>query len=265
MFDEQSWLKQFLVALQQVASRRPDPNPAASEPGVPAPPAKPTLRVPPVLPPAAVAKVAITPDLLRRLGAHDADAWAPILAATCAAHGIATPRRIAAFLANVMVESGSLGRLVENLNYTTEALLTQWPKRFTPTTAKSLGRGPGRVADQRGIAEAAYGGRLGNGPPGSGDGWAYRGRGLIQLTGKTNYDRFARRIKVPLEALPAHLETRPGAAESAARFWVETGCNDPAEAGEIDKVRVLVNGGTNGLEECRKHYHAACKLLGIAP
>lgn len=281
MSDDAAWLELFLGALtrasrpavqtpaiQPPAGQSPNvsrPAPAAGPNATVAPMRDPPIRVAAVLPATATAKLALTPALLRRLGAHDADVWAPILAATCAAHGIDTPRRQAAFLANIMVETGGLARLTESLNYRADVLLKQWPKRFTAASAQRLGRTPDHPADQRGIAEAAYGGRLGNGPPGSGDGWLFRGRGLIQLTGRSNYARFADVIKMPLDQLPAHLETREGAAASAGDFWATVGCNDPAQAGNIDRVRLLVNGGDHGLAEVRRCYRDACAALGAQP
>jgi len=275
--NDSDWLQQFLAALAKV----PTPTPGApfgAPLGAPlAAPlaanaqheatavAAPEVTIAPVLPTTAIPGFLLTADLLRKLGAHDADAWAPPLAEACARHAITTPRRLAAFLANVLVESGNMATLVENLNYSSEALLAQWPKRFTRASAQALGRNAAHKADQRGIAEAAYGGRLGNGPTGSGDGWLFRGRGLIQLTGRANYARFVARIGMQVSELPAFLETRTGAAESAAAFWATVGCNAAAEAGDIDRVRLLVNGGTIGLEHVRTRYRSACQALGVAP
>lgn len=275
MSDDAAWLELFLSALTRVSSPATQPLATAAPAALPspdplptdqrtAPPRDPPIRVAAVLPATATAKLAINPALLRQLGAHDADAWAPILATACAAHGITTPRRLAAFLANILVETGGLARLTESLNYRSDVLLKQWPKRFTAASAQRLGRTADHPADQRGIAEAAYGGRLGNGPPGSGDGWLFRGRGLIQLTGRENYARFAAKIGMPLADLPEFLETRPGAAESAASFWERAGCNAVADGGDIRTVRRLVNGGEIGLDHVREKYHAACRALGIA-
>jgi len=279
MSDDAAWLELFLGALTRASPPAVTP-PLGPQPG--APPAAaaqggaasgalpaalvrdPPIQIAAVLPTAATAKLAITPALLRQLGAADADAWAPILAAACAAHAITTPRRQAAFLANILVETGGLARLTESLNYRADVLLKQWPKRFTAASAQRLGRTAAHPADQRGIAEAAYGGRLGNGPSGSGDGWLFRGRGLIQLTGRDNYARFAAKLGMPLADLPAFLETRPGAAQSAASFWERVGCNTIAENGDIRAVRRLVNGGEIGLDHVREKYHAACRALGVA-
>lgn len=242
--DDADWLRRFFAAFA---------NPPEAIP------------IAPVLPVPALPKLLVTPDLLSRLGGQDAEAWTPPLAAACASYDITAPRRLAAFLATIMIESGGLASLTESLNYRPEALLAQWPSRFTRASAQALGRTASRAADQRGIAEAAYGGRMGNGPPGSGDGWQFRGRGLIQLTGRENYARFAARIGMPLDRLPAYLETRDGAAISAAAFWKTAGCNEAADAGDLTRVRRLVNGGTIGLDHVRARYDAACAALGLAP
>ncbi len=254
MLDDRSWLAAFLLALGQQAPARPAPL-AAPLPGA--------IRLAPVLPRRVAMAATVTPQLLHAMGARDPDLWAPPLAAACADHGIDTPLRLAAFLANVMAETGRLSSLVESLNYTPEGLLATFRTRFTPEMAHRLGRTPQHPADQRGIAEIAYGGRLGNGPPGSGDGFRFRGRGLIQLTGRENYTRFAEKRGLPLADLPALLETRSGAADSAGAFWASAGCNGPADAWRIDDVRLQVNGGLNGIAEVRDRYEVARAALGI--
>ena len=260
MTTDRSWLLRFLSAL---ARPRPQALPFADAER-PAPTlAAPPIRIAPALAPVAVVAGTLTPELLHRLGGRDPDLWAPCLARACSAHAIGTPRRLAAFLANILVESGNFGSLVENLNYTPKALLAQWPRRFTPEAAQRLGRTASHPADQRGIAEAAYGGRMGNGPPGSGDGWRHRGRGLIQLTGRASYERLAASIAMPLADLPRHLETRDGAADSAARHWTGSGCNGLADAGDVAGCRRIVNGGLIGLPAVEGRYATACAALGV--
>src|SRR5688572_5216436 len=100
--------------------------------------------------------------------------------------GIDTPLRRAHFLAQVAHESGGFKRLVENLNYSADALVRTWPSRFDAATAKQYARQPERIANK------VYAGRLGNGDETSGDGWRYRGRGYIQLTGQVNYADYGR-------------------------------------------------------------------------
>jgi putative chitinase len=152
---------------------------------------------------------------------------------------------------------------VESLNYSAAALTSQWPLHFTSADAQRLGRTATHPADQKGIAELAYGGRMGNGKPGTGDGWLFRGRGLMQLTGRDGYTTFARKIGVPLTDLPALLETKKGAADSAAAFWKIDGCSVHANAGDIDTCRRIVNGGLIGIDDTRIRYAAAKAALGI--
>lgn len=260
MTTNRSWLLRFLSALAR--SKPQAPTPAATDRSMPGLTTR-AIRIAPGLTPAAVVAGTLTPELLHRLGGHDPDLWAPCLARACGINDIRTPRRLAAFLANTLVESGNLGSLVENLNYTPKALLLQWPRHFTPESAQRLGRTASHPADQRNIAEAAYGGRMGNAPSGSGDGWLYRGRGLIQLTGKVSYQRFAKSAGMALADLPRHLETHEGAADSAAKHWTESGCNVPADAGDIAGCRRIVNGGEIGLPAVRDRYAAACAALGV--
>jgi putative chitinase len=204
----------------------------------------------------------ITPDILLRLGWIDPEAWAPILQTACDKNAINTPSRVAMFLANVGHESGGGRRLVESLDYTPAALLNQWPKHFTPETAQAMGRTPGHAADQRGIAEAAYGQRMGNNLPG--DGWHWRGRGLLQITGRAGYSRAAVMLGIPMDGLAAALETRQGAADSAAGWWRLSGCNALADAGKVAAVRAIVNGGSIGLDDVAARYRVAMAALGGA-
>ena len=195
------------------------------------------------------------------MGVVDAVGWSPLLTAACVANSITTRLRLAAFLPNVTVESANLSTLVENLNYSADALVNRWPSHFTDDEADLYGRTDEHPADQRQIAEHAYGGRMGNGPVGSGDGWLYRGRGCIQLTGKANYMALAKVAGIPLEQLPALLETRAGAANSAAAFWRGAGCNALADGGDIVRVGRAVNGGTIGLLAVQALYAKALALI----
>lgn len=191
----------------------------------------------------------ISTELLSRVGVRTPGPWVAPLSSAMTAQDITTPPRVAAFLANVLLESRMLTALVESLDYTPDALLAQWPQRFPAAVARSLGRIAGRRADQQGIAELAYGGRYGNGDPGCGDGWLFRGHGCLQTTFKANHQALASAIgwRDPVEALPAWLETVPGACVSAAIYWASHGCNALADRGDIVGVRGRVNGGTIGL------------------
>ena len=104
---------------------------------------------------------------------------------------------------------------------------------------------------------------MGNGPPGSGDGWLYRGHGLMQLTGRNSYEKHAEAIGKPLADLPDYLTTPVGAATSAAWEWNALGCSSFADVGNLTKVRLLINGGTIGLDLVMRRYKDACKALDI--
>jgi putative chitinase len=203
----------------------------------------------------AAATISPTAGLLRRLGAADPLGWAAVLPPACAAAEITTPQRLAAFLANALHETGGFARLVENMSYSAERLVRVWPSRFPDALAASpFARNP------EALAERVYGGRMGN--IGPGDGWRFRGRGLLQTTGRDNYARLAIATGRPIESLPAWLETKPGAAESATRFWSWRGCNAPADAGDIEQVRRMINGGLVGMADVRRRYRAALAAIG---
>ena len=201
----------------------------------------------------------ITPKLLMGLNWTDPTEWAAALAAPCRRFDITTSKRVAMFLANTGHETAGGRRLVESLNYRPEALVKQWPKYFTPEYAAEVGRTDKQAADQKAIAEAAYGGRMGNKNPG--DGWRFIGRGLMQTTGRYNYERLAEIVNRPLDDLPEWLETREGAAESAAVFWHANACNDLADAGSVDRCRQRINGGLIGIQDVRERYATALGLL----
>ena len=124
----------------------------------------------------------ITSKLMQGLGWTDPVEWAAVLDDACNRHGIITSKRVAMFLANTGHESNGGRAIRENLNYKPSALVAQWPKYFSPEYAEEVGRTDAHPADQKAIAEAAYGGRMGNKNPG--DGWRFIGRGLMQTTGR---------------------------------------------------------------------------------
>jgi putative chitinase len=159
---------------------------------------------------------------------------------------INTKLRIAHFLAQVMHESGDFAHMAENLNYSADGLMKIFPKYFNTDSAASHARNPQMIANR------VYSNRLGNGDVASSDGWNYRGRGFIQLTGKENYTKFAKAIGKSLQETVKYLETAPGALESAAWYWNSRNINAKADADDITAVTQLVNGGTIGLED-RKH------------
>ncbi len=202
--------------------------------------------------------------------ADRAAAWAPVLAEVCRRFEINTPGRVAAFLANGVHETGHLSRLVESLNYSVDGLLATFGRhRITEAQARALGRKPDEkalpAARQKALAKILYGGEWGWKTPGNliggEDAWRFRGHGFFQLTGRHNYVRFARVVGNKPEALPALLCTREGAAESAAQFFVESGCLVEADAGDIAAVRRIINGGELGLKEVEVLYANALAAL----
>jgi putative chitinase len=186
-----------------------------------------------------------------------------------AAWSVNTPRRQAAFLAQVGHESSDLTRLVESLNYSQTALRATFPKRITADQALALGRRAGEVSvpedRQRRIAEAAYGGRADLGNTEDGDGWRFRGRGAIQLTGRANYRRAGDALGLSLEDQPELLGQLPAAVQSAAWFWASNGLNELADKDSLlafEDITRRINGGINGWEDRLARYRAACKVLG---
>jgi putative chitinase len=132
-----------------------------------------------------------------------------------------------------------------------------WPRHFP-----SLDVAKQYAHNQEAIANKAYANRMGNGPEESGDGWRYCGRGLIQLTGKINYQNFAMSIETPVEEIPAYLGTFEGAVQSACWFWEANNLNAPSDNGDVLTVTKKINGGTIGLADRQKHYQHALHVLG---
>ena len=197
----------------------------------------------------------ITPELLQKLGIS-VD-WCEILNELLPKYNIDSPQRIAAFIAQCSHESGHFEKLVENLNYGAKGLVMTWPKRFTTTElANKYARQPEMIAN------FVYSNRLGNGDELSGDGWKYRGRGLIQLTGKYNYQKFADTVEMDLEQVTRYLETKQGAAEAACLFWKNNKLNSYADVGDIRGMTKVINGGYIGLPEREENYRKALNILG---
>lgn len=170
--------------------------------------------------------------------------------------------RQAAFLAQVGHESGHLRSLVENLNYRADRIRqiglasvvgSRW--RSLVPRADELGGKPERFAN------AVYGGRMGNGPESSGDGWKFRGRGLIQLTGRANYRAAADGLGLPLIDKPELLEQPEYACQSAAWWWSQNGLNELTDAGKFEAITRKINGGLNGQADRVALYERALRVL----
>lgn len=186
--------------------------------------------------------------------------WHSALAQLLPEYEINTPQRIAAFIAQCAHESGGFTALRENLNYRAATLRKIFPKYFpTDALAQQYASLPNK---QEAIANLVYANRMGNGPPESGDGYRYAGKGLIQLTGKSNYTWFAASLGISVEEAAEYLETFEGAAQSACWFWETNKLNQWADAGDILTLTKRINGGTIGLEDRIKHYNHALHVLG---
>lgn len=185
------------------------------------------------------------------------DHWCEALNQILPEYEINTPQRVASFLAQCAHESGGFVFLKENLNYKAASLRKVFPKYFsTDELAAQYANKPERIANR------VYGNRMGNGPEESGDGYAYCGRGLIQLTGKQNYQNFADSIETPVEEIPEFLGTFEGAIQSACWFWEANNLNQYADSGDILTMTKRINGGTIGLEDRKKHYAHALHVFG---
>ena len=182
-----------------------------------------------------------------------AGVFVPVLNATMNRYQIVGQKRIAAFIAQVGHESGQLTRLVENLNYSAEAVRKNWSSRFSMELASAVARKPEQIAN------IAYGNRMGNTDPG--DGWKYRGRGLIQITGKNNYQLCGEALGLDLLAQPELLVKPQNACMAAAWFWATNGLNTLADAGKFDAITQRINGGQNGAADRQALYARALKVL----
>lgn len=169
---------------------------------------------------------------------------------------INTSKRIAAFFAQCAHESGNFVFLSENLNYKAESLLRTFPKYFPDMTlAKQYEKRP------QAIASRVYANRMGNGDEASLEGWVHRGKGLIQLTGKTNQTLFAGSLNMKLADVPDFLETFEGAAQSAAWFWETNNLNRFVDADDFRGLTKAINGGYIGLADREHHYEEALRVF----
>ena len=186
-----------------------------------------------------------------------ASQWVAPLQAACDRYFINTPLRVAAFLSQVGVESARLTALSENLNYSATGLLTTFPKYFNAVEAAQYERQPQRIANR------VYANRYGNGNETSGDGFRFRGRGLLQVTFHDNYAACGKAIALPLDSHPELLEQPCNAALAAGWYWDSRDLNKLADAGRLDGITRAINGGLTAYSERLQLYGAAKKALGL--
>jgi putative chitinase len=195
-------------------------------------------------------------SLSNALQALDIDPkWEEPLQATFDKYDINTPRRQSAFLGQCAHESGNFKTLQENLNYSAEGLMKTWPSRFPNLEyASQYARQPTKIAGK------VYNGRLGN--TSEEEASKYLGRGLIQLTGKENYERCGLAIGVDLLSNPNLLLDPRYAAMSAGWFWNKKGLNELADQQEHGQITKRINGGTIGLDDRIAKTTKAAQALG---
>lgn len=166
------------------------------------------------------------------------------------------PKRAAAFLAQIAHESGGFNFVKENLNYSAKGLMTTFKKYFpTEALAKQYERKPEKIANR------VYANRMSNGDEASGDGYKFCGRGLIQLTGRANYTKFAEDLGITLDETVAYLETPAGAVSSAGWFWDNNSLNRFCDKDDFITLTKRINGGTIGLADRQHHYEIALHTL----
>jgi predicted chitinase len=200
-------------------------------------------------------------EMLKEMGVSNTDAEQYIddLEKTLPKYGIADSKaRLAHFFAQVLHESGCMRYDMENLNYSADALRRVFGKYFkTQAQAEAYARRPEKIASR------VYANRMGNGDEASGDGWKYRGRGLIQLTGKSNYQAFADWIGDARIVDEPDLVSSEYAVQSAVFFWDRNQLNTLADTDDIVGLTRRVNGGENGLAHRRELLNKASGLLAM--
>lgn len=191
-----------------------------------------------------------------------AGVFLPVLDTAMGDFGIDTLPRIAAFIAQVGHESAQLTRCVESLTYSAQRLAMVWPRRFrsadgSPTAlAREVAYQPERIAN------LVYAGRNGNGDEASGDGWRFRGRGLLQVTGRSNYRAVGEGLAQPFVARPQLLAEPRWACRTAAWWWQRNGLNELADGARFEDITRRINGGLNGLEDRARVWRRALEVLG---
>lgn len=187
---------------------------------------------------------------------HGAAIWYELFVEMLPTFEINTLPRVAAFIAQTAHESAGYTKFAENLNYSAQGLVAAWPKRFPNLQmAQAYHRQPEKIANR------AYSNRLGNGNEASGDGYAFRGRGLIQLTGRYNYTLFSEYSEIDLEVLPQYVESPRGAVHSACWFWFVKRLNTYVDNNDFEGLTLAINGGLNGYEDRVRYYNKALDVF----
>lgn len=189
---------------------------------------------------------------------QDTTGWANALNNTFPKWNITTMQQVAAFIGQCAVESAQFNETIENLNYGAAGLLAIFPDEFTSSTmANQYARNPEAIAN---IVYAPP--RLGNSQPG--DGWYLRGRGLIQISGRTNYQAFATTMNLAFDDAVTYATTQQGAADCAGWYWYENNLNQYSTDDVNDFINLTraINGSTTDLQSREDFWEAAKSVLG---
>ena len=200
--------------------------------------------------------------IIPHISADNAAQYGPIIDSIMDEFGITTVNRIRAFIAQIGFESGYFSKSVENLNYSSKGLLSTVPSHFNSVTAARYQHRPESIANR------VYANRMGNGDELSGDGWKYRGRSGIMITGKYDYQNVSRGLGKDFIANPDLLSTPEYSLKAAAWWWRKRGLNEMADKlgvgndhAMFDKISAAVNGGKIGLQERYSLYLNVKKCL----
>lgn len=197
----------------------------------------------------------VTAEQITAIAPRCSPEWASALARAMTTASI-TGDRACMFLAQCAHESGGLTRFEENLNYSSNGLMATWPSRFhTLSVALLYQRDPQKIANR------VYANRLGNGDENSGDGWRYRGRGCLQLTGRENYEKAGTALRFPLVSQPEEAAGPDLGANIAAWYWTTKGLNALADAGDFTAITRRINGGLIGKEDREKWLEKARAVI----
>lgn len=198
----------------------------------------------------------------------DANKYAAPLQTACDRYSINTPQRLAAFLAQIGHESASLSATAESFDYSVAALMTTFPREMSFPMAQKYGRASTEkvapLARQMQIASIVYSNRFGNGATSTGDGWTYRGSGLVGTTFKANYKAAGDDLKVDLVANPDLVRNDAStAALVAGFFWINHGLNSLADSGDFEAITRRINPAMAGAADRDKRFVRAKVALGI--
>jgi putative chitinase len=172
--------------------------------------------------------------------------------------GVDTPRKIAHFLAQISHESGGFKIAIENMNYSAKRITEVWPKRFkTIAEAEPFAHNPQKLGNK------VYANRMGNGPPNSGDGFRYRGRGLMQITGREMYSAIANSTGLNLIAHPEIAEHFEGALKIACGGWKFDSVDKLSENASVEKYTQAINGGQTGITDRKNRFALVLSVMGI--